>query len=1247
MKKELLNRIQDMEKLASEIGLDFFPTIFEVVDRDIMLEACSYGLPVRSRHWSYGRTYQQQKIYGEMGLSKVYEIVFNNDPSYAFLMNTNKDAINIMVAAHVFGHCIKHDELVETLNGPKQIKNIVPGDLVMTHTGRYNKVLDSKETTKSREIYSIKAYGYPEVSCTSDHKFMVKRKNKCIWVQAKDLKNTDLMMIPRLKPKNELSHVNVPIHISRSTPLRKKALAKNGGYKIKLDYDFGRIVGLYLAEGSISKNRFMFALGGSEIECANFVKSFFEKIGITVKIKDRRPKQYCLDVQCFDKSFAKWLDDTFGHGCNNKGLPSYMVNSASADFYKGMLRGYFDGDGWVKDGFTAASASTTSTKLAYQIKNICSMYGIKVGVRSRKRVNRKLSYSIIATGENYDKVLDICGIKRSDVPKRRWLFNEIDDDFIYNRIKEVSVITSDQKIPMWDLEVENDHSFVLCNGAIAHNCHFFKNNVMFQGSDRSMVYRAAERARRVDEYIEKYGLEAVEHIMDIGFALDNHIDWTRGIFRDKYPKKRIIKQIKKRGEFEDLLNIGDNSRRSVVTKVVGDSLPPHPEKDLLWFLINYATLDDWEKDILGIIREESYYFYPIVMTKISNEGFACVTGDTLVYTSDGIKNMYDIVSSSPKSVYDGNKDQSIVHSGVFKNRDVIRIKTTGGFSISGANNHRIMLQDGEWKRLDELQIGDTVKLSKGNGSWGKEQNIDYSPKGCANPITKLCSQNGISYNTYSRFINGTHKTKKKNIEIINKIQNIMKNQADRLSPSSCNRKAYSVPKTVDEDFASFLGYMIGDGHICGTTGRHFGLTTGDEESKQDFVRLCKNLFGIDPKIKWDDTSKNGRWRILAYSLGLVDFLTEHIGLHKGICANVKEVPDVILKSPKSVMSAFLRSYFDADGCASITNGVILSTSSNKLAEQVQIILLNYGIISRRRKAKDGCWQLRINGKSAKIFSEEIGFGLERKHNNLKKYISDHKFFCKENWTDTIECIENRGKMDVYDISVENTHRYAAAGFINHNSFMHAELMYKCNSLSETEYLDFAKVHSSVINPGGNFNLNPYYLGFMIYTDIREKWDRLYKNGESEIDGLQKVIQVANEEDDASFLRNYLTKELAAKLGLFNYGYKYKRRPHEKEEDLSEKHGIIELKDRDLDKIIENIIRPTLNYGAPLITIDGTDGDVLILAHNDDFGPLDRKYTEKTMEYIYELWGGPVELKTYAYSGEEVVYNFDESGFEIL
>ena len=63
-------RVAELEALARAQGLDFFPTSFEVVPADIMTEMAAYGLPTRARHWSYGKVYQSQRLYGVMGLSK-------------------------------------------------------------------------------------------------------------------------------------------------------------------------------------------------------------------------------------------------------------------------------------------------------------------------------------------------------------------------------------------------------------------------------------------------------------------------------------------------------------------------------------------------------------------------------------------------------------------------------------------------------------------------------------------------------------------------------------------------------------------------------------------------------------------------------------------------------------------------------------------------------------------------------------------------------------------------------------------------------------------------------------------------------------------------------------------------------------------------------------------------------------------------------------------------------------------------
>jgi stage V sporulation protein R len=97
---------QQMEQHARSYGLDFFPTIFEVVDADQLNAVAAYGgFPTRYPHWRFGMEYEQLNKSYSYGLSKIYELVINNDPCYAYLMGSNEIVDQKLVMAHVYGHC--------------------------------------------------------------------------------------------------------------------------------------------------------------------------------------------------------------------------------------------------------------------------------------------------------------------------------------------------------------------------------------------------------------------------------------------------------------------------------------------------------------------------------------------------------------------------------------------------------------------------------------------------------------------------------------------------------------------------------------------------------------------------------------------------------------------------------------------------------------------------------------------------------------------------------------------------------------------------------------------------------------------------------------------------------------------------------------------------------------------------------------------------------------------------------------
>lgn len=115
---ELEKALDQIREIAVAFGLDPFPTRFEVVPASIMYEIGSYALPGRYSHWTFGKAYHKMKTMYDFGLSKMYEVVINSDPGYAFLLETNSLLQNKMVIAHVLGHVdfFKHNAYFSRTN---------------------------------------------------------------------------------------------------------------------------------------------------------------------------------------------------------------------------------------------------------------------------------------------------------------------------------------------------------------------------------------------------------------------------------------------------------------------------------------------------------------------------------------------------------------------------------------------------------------------------------------------------------------------------------------------------------------------------------------------------------------------------------------------------------------------------------------------------------------------------------------------------------------------------------------------------------------------------------------------------------------------------------------------------------------------------------------------------------------------------------------------------------------------------
>lgn len=102
--RDLATAIVDIRQITQDLGLDPYPTHFELVPPDMMYEMAAYGIPGRYTHWTNGSEYYKQKTRGKLGEGKIYELVINTNPSYAFIQDSNALIEAKLTVGHVLAH---------------------------------------------------------------------------------------------------------------------------------------------------------------------------------------------------------------------------------------------------------------------------------------------------------------------------------------------------------------------------------------------------------------------------------------------------------------------------------------------------------------------------------------------------------------------------------------------------------------------------------------------------------------------------------------------------------------------------------------------------------------------------------------------------------------------------------------------------------------------------------------------------------------------------------------------------------------------------------------------------------------------------------------------------------------------------------------------------------------------------------------------------------------------------------------
>jgi stage V sporulation protein R len=265
-------------------------------------------------------------------------------------------------------------------------------------------------------------------------------------------------------------------------------------------------------------------------------------------------------------------------------------------------------------------------------------------------------YAINAGLDFFPQIFEVCDYDTINIlaaqggfPARypHWKFgmdyDQLSKGYTYGLQKIYEMVINTDPCYAYLLQANNwvDQKIVMAH-VYGHN-DFFKNNAWFSNTNRKMMDVMANHGTKIRRYMERHGYDVVETFIDKVLSLENLLDINE-LFETSELKRRReeqVQQFKDESEDEGYL-IDDRSaalksfmRTKTRSAKKDDKDQPKPSnddaqaerpnqrsRDVLGYLIQHAPIEEWQADIIGILREEAYYFLPQRITKIMNEGWA-------------------------------------------------------------------------------------------------------------------------------------------------------------------------------------------------------------------------------------------------------------------------------------------------------------------------------------------------------------------------------------------------------------------------------------------------------------------------------------------------------------------------------------------------------------------------------------------------------------------------------------------------
>ncbi|MBI2446049.1 Fe-S cluster assembly protein SufB [Candidatus Micrarchaeota archaeon] len=396
-------------------------------------------------------------------------------------------------SVHYLEGCFTAGTPIQTIEGTKPIENVTADDHVFTHKNRFRKVKRTQVRPYSGKLYKITYFGdsTQQIEATNEHPFWAVRRKKSEytntewkpeWVAAEKLDPHDYLGIPinREVRTEEYRSFIVKAYNAKKRNFEPKHIV------LKTDMDFFRLIGYYLAEGTVTGDHYVhFTFNVKEREYIEDVKALCEKY-LGKKPLEMAEYNHGISLILCSTDAARVFSKQFGKHAAYKRVPHWVMEEAPEKQAK-LVKGFWRGDGnylsaRYSSGFkNVFRMNTISEKLARQIRDMLLRNDILAGLNRWKRTgNRKDAYAVHIGGKYVDdfskmvgtneEVANEPGVKALMFNRQgtRASFGQIVGNYAFVPIRSIETREVENS-SVYNFSVDEDESYV-AGGVAVHNC---------------------------------------------------------------------------------------------------------------------------------------------------------------------------------------------------------------------------------------------------------------------------------------------------------------------------------------------------------------------------------------------------------------------------------------------------------------------------------------------------------------------------------------------------------------------------------------------------------------------------------------------------------------------------------------------------------------------------------------------------------------------------------------------------------